>query len=129
MIHGQFRRWIVLYKSTLSVPFDGLLTQWQPVMNDVHVHVHIQCICETIDSTDLETINYYENYNSNVSLRSQINVIYQGSPAIDLGGLRRQFYTTLLKFFAENNYYLMDQNSIYDQFLTQVQQSQVFTLF
>ena len=87
------------------------------------------CICETIDSTDLETINYYENYNSNVSLRSQINVIYQGSPAIDLGGLRRQFYTTLLKFFAENNYYLMDQNSIYDQFLTQVQQSQVFTLF
>ena len=125
----QFRRWIVLYKSTLSVPFDGLLTQWQPVMNDVHVHVHIQCICETIDSTDRETINYYENYNSNVPLRSQINVIYQGSPAIDLGGLRRQFYTTLLNFFAENNYYLMDQNSIYDQFLTQVQQSQVFTLF
>ena len=125
----QFRRWIVLYKSTLSVPFDGLLTQWQPVMNDVHVHVHIQCICETIDSTDRETINYYENYNSNVPLRSQINVIYQGSPAIDLGGLRRQFYTTLLKLFAENNYYLMDQNSIYDQFLTQVQQSQVFTLF
>ena len=36
----------------------------------------------------------------NVSLRSQINVIYQGSPAIDLGGLRRQFYTTLLKFFC-----------------------------
>ena len=129
MIHCQFRRWIVLYKSTLSVPFDGLLTQWQPVMNDVHVHVHIQCICETIDSTDRENINYYENYNSNVPLRSQINVIYQGSPAIDLGGLRHQFYTTLLKFFAENNYYLMDQNSIYDQFLTQVQQSQVFTLF
>ena len=54
MIHGQFRRWIVLYKSTLSVPFDGLLTQWQPVMNDVHVrHIFVK---QSIQRTGPETI-------------------------------------------------------------------------
>ena len=54
-------------------------------------------------------IMYYKN--SNVSLRSQINVIYQGSPAIDLGGLRRQFYTTLLKHFAENKHVVLFDGS------------------
>ena len=46
----------MLYKSTLSVPFDGLLTQWQPVMNDVHVR-HIQVyVKQSIQRTGPETI-------------------------------------------------------------------------
>ena len=46
----------MLYKSTLSVPFDGLLTQWQPVMNDVHVrHIHVY-VKQSIQRTGPETI-------------------------------------------------------------------------
>ena len=42
-------------------------------------------------------IMYYKN--SNVALKSSI-VTYQGSPAIDIGGLRRHFFTTMLNNFT-----------------------------
>ena len=47
----------MLYKSTLSVPFDGLLTLLtQPVMNDVHVrHIHVY-VKQSIQRTGPETV-------------------------------------------------------------------------
>ena len=62
-----------------------------------------------IDSTDLwfDGIAYYKS--SAIDLTKSIRVVLDGQPAIDTGGVRRQFFNDVFEKFASNQHvYLFD---------------------